>query len=129
MDKTIYATDGGEAGEHTDTDRRGSVPTVQRRSIRQGTKLCAVMRAFASGNSYNRFQAAQELHDHCLHSTVSTIQDLGIQVSRRRETVPCVRGTRTASVNRYWLETDEREKARALLPSEPYQDWRPERIQ
>lgn len=74
------------------------------------TKTGKVLAAFISGNSYNRFEAEQELHDHCLHSTVSVIQrSYGIRIQRKRETVPCYQGN-TVSVCRYWIPQEERRR-------------------
>ena len=52
---------------------------------------------------YHRFRAETELNDHCLHSTVSTIQNQhGIQVEREWVTVPGFQGIPTR-VCCYWI--------------------------
>lgn len=82
-----------------------------------GTKLAAMLREFLKGRNLNRFEAEFH-HDHCLHSTVSTLQnDYGILIARRGETVPCLRGRSTVRCVRYWLDTapDNILAARALL--------------
>lgn len=57
--------------------------------------------------SYNRFEAEQLLSDHCLHSTVSTIQNQhGIEILRKFETVPGYQGIETR-VCRYWIAPDQ----------------------
>lgn len=78
------------------------------------TKWKRVLAALAQGRTLNRFEAERELSDHCLHSTVSTIQRKGVLVERRDETVPGYQSIPTR-VCRYWLESGEREKAARLL--------------
>lgn len=73
-----------------------------------------VLAALVDGISYNRFEAECKLNDHCLHSTVSTLQRKGITVERRDEIVPGYQGIPT-HVCRYWLAVEQREKARGLL--------------
>lgn len=61
--------------------------------------------------SYNRFQAERELSDHCLNSTISTLQNQhGIHIERKFETVPGYQGLPTR-VRRYWISDTEKEKA------------------
>lgn len=79
------------------------------------TKLTRVLEALARGESFNRFEAERQLHDHTLPSTVTAIQKRhGLAVARQRETVSGWEGCPTV-VSRYWLEPGEREKARELL--------------
>lgn len=81
------------------------------------TKIERILTLFVKGASLNRFEAEAH-HDHCLHTTVSTLQnEHGIQIDRQSETVPCVRGTKTTRVKRYWLKRDLENvlKAQALL--------------
>ena len=53
--------------------------------------------------SYNRFEAERELAYHCLHSTVSTIQNQhNIPVARKWETVRGFQGIPTKCC-RYWI--------------------------
>ena len=73
-----------------------------------------VLTAFVAGQSFNRFDAERALSDHCLHSTVSTIQAKGIRIERRNEVVPGYQGIPT-HVQRYRLAPDERAKAATLL--------------
>jgi|GEM_PF-938544 hypothetical protein len=77
-------------------------------------KWWRVLEALARGGTYNRFEAERALSDHCLHSTVATIQDLGVKVAREFETVPGYRGLPTR-VRRYWLTPEEIPKANAIL--------------
>lgn len=83
-------------------------------SSKRPVKWRRVLSAFASGRSWNRFEAERELHDHCLHTTVSTIQQKGIPVSRKDEIVPGYQGIPT-HVSRYWLDKEALQRARELL--------------
>lgn len=81
------------------------------------TKLAAILGLLVGGQSLNRFEAEHH-HDHCLNTTISTLQNgNGIVIDRERETVPCLSGTASVSVNRYWLNTkpDNIKRARDLL--------------
>jgi len=74
------------------------------------TKIDRVLAAFMSGSNYNRFEAGRQLHDHCLHSTVSTLQKkYGLTISREFETVPGYQGHPTP-VCRYWIALEERKR-------------------
>jgi hypothetical protein len=71
----------------------------------KATKLENILRQLLNGKSLNRFEAEHH-HDHCLNSTISTLQNgHGIIIDREREKVPCLDGAATTSVNRYWLNT------------------------
>lgn len=71
----------------------------------QKTKKATILKLLASGKSLNRFEAEYH-HDHCLNSTISDLQNNhGIEFHRDRESVPCLGGMATTSVNRYWLST------------------------
>jgi len=92
-------------------------PDVAIKTVRTGSKIETILRVFLRGISLNRFEAESH-HDHCLHSTVSTLQNgFGILISRQSEVVPCLHGSSTVRVNRYWLDTapDNLAAARALL--------------
>jgi hypothetical protein len=81
------------------------------------TKLASILGLLVSGRSLNRFEAEHH-HDHCLNTTISTLQNgHGIVIDRERETVPCMRGAASVSVNRYWLNTkpDNTQRAHDLL--------------
>lgn len=74
------------------------------------TKKARVFEAFLRGEKHTRFTAARELHDTCLHSTVSTLQhDYGIQIARTLVTVPGYMGSPTQCCL-YWLEQEEIDK-------------------
>ena len=78
------------------------------------TKLANILNLLVSGRSLNRFDAEYH-HDHCLNTTISTLQNgHGIQIGRERESVPCLSGTATVSVSRYWLNTKPDNIKRAL---------------
>lgn len=76
---------------------------------KEGKVAIALMR-----RSYNRFEAARELHDWCLHSTASTLQGKGITVNRVFETVPNYQG-RQIRVCRYWIDRSEHQKVNRML--------------
>jgi hypothetical protein len=85
-----------------------------------------VLTAFLAGRSFNRFQAERPeseggLSDHCLHSTVSTIQEKGVRISRKSEAVPGYQGIKTECC-RYWLDPSDPAnvaRARELLGEKP----------
>lgn len=83
----------------------------------KATKLEIILRHLVNGKSLNRFEAEHH-HDHCLNSTISTLQNgHGIIIDRERETLPCLNGTAKVSVKRYWLSTapENIKRARTLL--------------
>lgn len=92
--------------------------SIQNKSQTQHTnvprKWQHVLSAFLTGRSFNRFEAERELHDHALHSTVSTLQSMGTVIDRTMEAVPGYMGT-TAHVMRYHLNPNSVEAAKALL--------------
>jgi len=70
------------------------------------TKTRSVLDALMSGESFNRFESARKLHDHCLHSTISTLHNkYGIQIERVMENVPNFLGKKT-TCKRYWLSEE-----------------------
>ncbi len=73
-----------------------------------------VLEALLTGRSWNRYEAAGELSDHCLHSTISTIQKKGVPVSRRTEKLSGYMGVPTDCC-RYWLEPKDFPLALAVL--------------
>ena len=122
--KDPRVTSTGPSGNHTDNDVNfNQLPLdfepqeKDKKPLRTGTKLETILRVFLRGVSLNRFQA-EDHHDHCLHSTVSTLQNgFGILIARKSETVPCLHGRSTVRCMRYWLDTapDNLVAARALL--------------
>jgi hypothetical protein len=81
-----------------------------------------VLAALLDGRSFNRFEAEVTLSDHCLHSTIATIQAKGVPVSRRSEWVPGYAGSPTKCC-RYWLDRKHYPAGHVLLqggdPSDP----------
>lgn len=73
-----------------------------------------VLNALVAGQSFNRFEAERELADHCLHSTVSTLQSKGVRILRRTERVPGYMGIPT-ECRRYWIDPQSRQRASELL--------------
>ncbi len=66
-----------------------------------------VLGALLAGGSYNRFEAEQELSDHCLNSTIAELGTFaGINISRCWEVVPGYLGAPTRC-KRYWIEPEE----------------------
>jgi hypothetical protein len=80
----------------------------------KSTKLKTILEWFWNGKSLNRFEAEAH-HDHCLNTTVSTLQNTyGIEIDRKREKVPCLHGKAWTTVNRYWLSGTNENKKRAF---------------
>lgn len=73
-----------------------------------------VLSALLDGRTFNRFESERQLNDHCLHTTVSTLQDMGVTIHRQFETVPGYQGIPTR-VCRYWLEQSETNLNRASI--------------
>lgn len=67
------------------------------------SKIETMLALFVDGKHLNRFDA-ESYHDHCLHSTVATLESLGIRISREWERVPCLGGRAMVRVKRYWLD-------------------------
>ncbi len=86
------------------------------RSEGKPSKIDRVTAALASGKSLNRFEAARQINDHCLHSTVSAMEKRGIGVARKWEVVPGYQGEPTR-VMRYWLDEENQDKARRMVPT------------
>ncbi len=80
------------------------------------SKVAAILKLFLQGRNLNRFEAETH-HDHCLHSTVSSLEDYGVRIARHWETVPCLGGKATVRCKRYAIDTamDNMAAARALL--------------
>lgn len=80
--------------------------------IEHNTKWRMILSYLADGNSLNRFQA-EPLGCHCLHTTVASLQARGITIARESITLEGRFGE--IHCKRYWIEPDERERARKLL--------------
>jgi hypothetical protein len=98
---------GGNAGT-------ANTSKIQSNTIKPPRKWQRVLAAFVRGESLNRFEAAKQYHDTCLHSTVSGIQDRGVKIERKDETVPGYMRIPT-HVCRYWIAPDQRKAALNLL--------------
>lgn len=71
------------------------------------TKNERVFQALMSKRSFNRFEAERQLFDHCLHSTIATLEmKHHITISREYETVSGYMGKPTRCC-RYWIEPEE----------------------
>jgi hypothetical protein len=72
-----------------------------------------VFDAFINGDSFNHFEAEKISNYHCLHTTVTTMeQKYNIAISCKFETVPGYMGNPT-SVCRYWIDIKERERIKS----------------
>jgi len=113
---------------HNERRRKQSPPSVAADAAGEGAhqttriakcskpprKWQRVLAAMVEGRSFNRFEAERVLNDHCLHSTVSTIQAKGLPIERHDEVVPGYQGIPT-HVCRYWISDANRERALELL--------------
>ena len=79
---------------------------------RSDTKIGRILQLLLAGHSLNRFDAERH-NDHCLNTTVATLQAHGIVIDRHPEQVPCLGGRAVARVKRYWLDNDPANQARA----------------
>lgn len=78
-------------------------------------KIHRILAAFARGESLNFIEAQRLYSDRSLHSTVSEIQrDYNIIVNRETEVISGFMGLPTRC-RRYWMEPEQRKKARKLL--------------
>ena len=91
-----------------------SSPKSKRAHQKIGTKKFNIIQHFLKGLSLNRFEA-EELGDHCLHSTVSTlVNKLGLEIPRKWEVVPNRFGG-TTRVKRYWFSESDIAKVQSLI--------------
>jgi len=72
-----------------------------------------ILRALVDGRTLNRFEAARELRDHVLPSTVSELEKRGLTIHRKDETIAGTFGP--VRCCRYWLAADSRAHALELL--------------
>jgi hypothetical protein len=79
----------------------------------QGSKEFTIIEYLHSGRSLHRFEA-EELGDHCLNSTISTLSSqLGLEIPREMEKVPNRFGG-TTHVMRYWFSESDIQKIKLL---------------
>lgn len=81
------------------------------------SKEYKVFQAFINGWRGHRFNAERQLHDHCLHSTVSTIEKkYRIIILRKWVSVAGYQGTPTR-VKSYWMSDEDKKRFVLLLAS------------
>ena len=109
--KRPAAGDTAAGSEHQQGQAEGSATSHQA----QGTKWQRVLAAFLMRglHGWNRFEAARELRDHVLPTTVSQLEKRGVRISRREETIEGHYGPITCA--RYWLAPEGCQRARDLL--------------
>lgn len=78
------------------------------------TKWKRVLAALLAGRSFNRFESERELNDHVLPQTIAKLQEKGLLIRRRDETVLGFQGIET-HVTRYWLAEESKPLAGELL--------------
>ncbi|TBW11699.1 hypothetical protein E0E50_05880 [Azotobacter chroococcum subsp. isscasi] len=95
-----------------------SRPLSQQASPSQGqhitapTLIAAVLKHMLFTSSLNKYEAARELGDWSLHSTISDLANTyGLTIKRTPEKVPASR----MPVTRYSIPDNERARARAVL--------------
>lgn len=115
-DNIDTALDNAKATANTNTHNSTTEVSNTRAALKPPNEDTKVFRVIVglTRRSYNRFEAASHLHDHCLHSTVSIIQRYGIRVDRKTEVVRGFMGNPTA-VSRYWIDEIEAQKALKFL--------------
>ena len=82
-------------------------------ALSQPRKWARVLRALVDGRTLNRFEAARELRDWCLNTTISQLEQRGITVLRHDETVPGAFGA--VRCCRYKIAPESVQFARGLL--------------
>lgn len=86
------------------TATTSDIQQVDGNAKRRKSKVATILTLFIQGKNLNRFEAERH-HDHCLHSTVSSLEGYGVNIARHWERVPCLGGEATVRCKRYWLET------------------------
>lgn len=102
---------GGTAGTGIGGDSKQPQTSATLRKWQQ------VLRAFVDGRTLNRFEAARELRDWCLNTTVSQLEQRGVTILRRDEVVPGAYGP--VHCCRYWIAPESHQSALALLGAMP----------
>jgi len=98
-------------GETTTGERRESSATPAHKQAKWRRVLAAFLDRGLRG--LNRFEAARELRDHVLPTTVSQLEARGVRILRREETVPGAFGP--VHCCRYWLSPEACQRAWELL--------------
>lgn len=107
------AADTAGTRENTGDARKSSATSAPA----QPRKWRRILQALVDGRTLNRFEAARELRDHVLPSTVSELEKRGLTIHRKGETVPGAFGP--AHCCRYWLAPESRARALELLGDAP----------
>jgi hypothetical protein len=81
--------------------------------VAQPRKWKRILRALVDGRSLNRFEAARELRDWVLNTTVSQLEQRGLSITRREEIVAGAFGP--VHCMRYSLAPESIQRARELL--------------
>lgn len=114
MEKTTSPAEGATSGAGAGTtDKRETSATAPANQ----PKYLRVTGGFVDrgARGWNHFEAARELRDWCLNTTVSQLEKRGLKILRRDETVPGHFGPVRCS--RYWLAPESFDRARELLGS------------
>jgi len=93
----------GTGGDTANKHQRSATPRKWQR----------ILRALVDGCTLNRFEAARELRDHVLPSTVSELEKRGLRILRKDEVVAGTFGP--VRCCRYWLAMESRGRALELL--------------
>lgn len=94
--------------------RKSAHPIEQSHSTKLPSKKRRVLTALIDGKSFHRFEAEKLLNDHCLHSTVAELQNCGVIISRKSESVPGYQGI-DIRVMRYWIAPEHKARAEKVL--------------
>jgi hypothetical protein len=92
--------------------------------LRTGTKIHRVLTEFFAGRQIHRFQAEQ-FGDHALHSTVSSLETLGLKFERKSISLPTRYG-RDCHVKLYWLAPESMPVAAKMLGLDLHVERSPE---
>jgi len=95
--------------------KKPSISSGKSKRVNQkiGTKKFNIIQHFLKGLSLNRYEA-EDLGDHCLQSTVSTLcNKLGLEIPRKWEVVSN-RFNSTTRVKRYWFSESDIQKIKLL---------------
>ena len=96
------------AAERT-IERSATSPPAQPRP----RKWVRILKALVDGRTLNRFEATRDLRDWCLNTTISQLEQRGVRILRKDETVPGAFGP--VHCCRYWLAPESIALARELL--------------
>ncbi len=99
--------------QHNDSATQGAVQEGSGNQSRTPRKWQRILAALVGGRTLNRFEAARELRDWCLNTTISQLEQRGVRISRHDETVPGAFGP--VRCCRYRLAPESLQRARELL--------------